>query len=220
VDRVTAKTIEQWIEKRRAAGVELVTLKKVMLTLGAVLRYAVRHRYITHNPISCVERPRGPGKAEEPAFQVLQRDQIEKLIEATDGPKFKTLFYLAVMSGARQGELFGLKWSDALWMSDQIQRTFNHGEWYRPKSKSSARWIDLGPKVMAALKRRRLACPPTSRTSNSRMRTTNPYPGAMWRASTFTPPFPRPACPACAFTTCGTPERWLRAVGQENLFFK
>jgi integrase len=162
VDRITAKTIEQWIEKRRAVGVELVTLKKVMLTLGAVLRYAVRHRYITHNPISDVERPKSEGKAEEPVFRVLKRDQIEKLIEATDGPMFKMLFYLAVMSGARQGELFGLKWSDVLWMSDQIQiqRTYNHGEWYRPKSKSSARRIDLGPKVMAALKRWRLACPP------------------------------------------------------------
>lgn len=69
---------------------------------------------------------------------------------------------LAVMSGARQGELFGLKWSNVLWENRQIhiQRTFNNGKWYKPKSAHSVRKIDLGSKVMAELKKWRLACPP------------------------------------------------------------
>ena len=72
------------------------------------------------------------------------------------------LFYLAVMSGARQGVLIGLKWSDVLWESRQlhIQRTFNHGAFYMPKSKASVRKIDMGPAMMTTLKRWRLACPP------------------------------------------------------------
>jgi integrase len=72
------------------------------------------------------------------------------------------LFLLAIMSGARQGELFGLKWSDLLWKTNQIhiQRTYNNGAWYRPKSKASNRKIDLGPTVMKQLKKWKLACPP------------------------------------------------------------
>ena len=62
VDRITAKTIEQWIAKRREAEVTLATLRKVLLTLGAVLKYAVRHRYMSYNPLSDVDRPGGQGQ--------------------------------------------------------------------------------------------------------------------------------------------------------------
>ena len=69
---------------------------------------------------------------------------------------------LAIFSGARQGELFGLKWVDIDWVDNQIhiQRTFNNGGWYKPESKASNRKIDVGPKTMATLKRWKVACPP------------------------------------------------------------
>jgi len=68
---------------------------------------------------------------------------------------------LAIMSGARRGEILGLKWSDIDWENSQIRirRTFNSGQWYKPKSKSSVREIDLGPKMMIELKKWKLACP-------------------------------------------------------------
>jgi len=161
VDRITVKTIEVWIADSRDAGMTLATLRKVLKTLGAVLRYAVRHRHIVENPLSSIERPKGQGEVVEDALHVLKRDQIERFIAATEQAEFKMLFYLAVMSGARQGELLGLQWPDVLWTSNQIkiQRTFNHGAWYEPKTKSSRRQIDLGPKVMTALKKWKLACP-------------------------------------------------------------
>ena len=68
---------------------------------------------------------------------------------------------LAIMSGARQDEIIGLKWTDIDWFNNQIhiQRTFNKGAWYQPKSKTSNRRIDLGPVMMKELKSWRLACP-------------------------------------------------------------
>ena len=66
------------------------------------------------------------------------------------------------MSGARQGELVGLKWTDVDWFNNQIniKRTFNNGSWYDTKTEASNRKIDLGPSMMAELKRWRVACPP------------------------------------------------------------
>lgn len=54
---------------------------------------------------------------------------------------------LAIMSRVRQGELLGLNWSDVDWSNNQIhvQRTFNNQSWYKPKSKASARKINLRP---------------------------------------------------------------------------
>ena len=81
---------------------------------------------------------------------------------ATYDPKYKTLFMLAVLSGARQGELIGLKWTDVDWINNQIniQRSFNTHTWYKPKTKTSYRRIDLGSTMMKQLKEWKLACPP------------------------------------------------------------
>ena len=59
------------------------------------------------------------------------------------------LFMLAVFSGARQGELLGLKWGDVNWEDQQIhiQRTFNNEPVFRTKTRDSNRKIDIGPTV-------------------------------------------------------------------------
>jgi len=79
-------------------------------------------------------------------------------LDAVDDLKYNTLFRLAIMSGARQGELFGLKWSDVLWDDSQIliQRSVNHNRMQLPKTATSNRRIDLGPMMMGELKRWRL----------------------------------------------------------------
>ena len=53
------------------------------------------------------------------------------------------------MSGMRQGEILGLKWTDIDWFNCQghVKRTFNHDHFYQPKSETSKRSIDLGPPV-------------------------------------------------------------------------
>ena len=71
------------------------------------------------------------------------------------------LFMLAIFSGARQGELLGLKWKDVDWVNSQIhvQRTYNNDQFFATKTKTSNRRIDLGPAVMTKLKKWNLACP-------------------------------------------------------------
>ena len=71
---------------------------------------------------------------------------------------------LAVFSGARQGELLGLKWSDVDYKNNQIhiQRTFNYQTFYDTKTETSNRRVDLGPTMIAQLKKWQLACPPNT----------------------------------------------------------
>lgn len=108
------------------------------------------------------EKPKGQGK--ENRINVLNPTQIKSLLGAVKDHKYRTLIMLSIMSGARQGELLGLKWSEVDWENSQIhiQRTFNNGRWYDVKTKASKRRVDLGPQMMTTLKRWRLACPITA----------------------------------------------------------
>ncbi len=164
INRITTPTVEKFIVYHLKEGMSIPNLKKVLVTFNQVMKYAVRHRYIDYNPVRDAERPRGRGEdvGKDAAIQILTPSEINRLIEAEKDLKYKTLFRLAIMSGARQGELLGLKWTDVDWFNNQIhiQRTFNKGRWYKPKSKESKRKIDLGPTTMAGLKSWKLACPP------------------------------------------------------------
>jgi integrase len=162
VNRISTVTVEKFISSKQDVGMNITTLRKLIVTFNQVMNYAVRHRYIEYNPVRDAERPRGRGKAKENHIRILNPSEIKALLEAEEDLKYKTLFMLSIMSGARQGELLGLKWTDIDWFNNQIfiQRSFNEGAWYRPKSKTSKRKIDIGPAMMSQLKKWRLACPP------------------------------------------------------------
>ena len=161
VNRITITDIEKLITSRQNEGVHISALRRTLITLGQIMAYAVRHKYISYNPVRDIERPRTQGKERKSTIKVLSPEEINKLLEAVTNQKYQTLFMLAIFSGARQSELLGLKWPDIDWENSQIhiQRTFNNGAWYNVKTKTSNRRIDLGPIMMTALKKWKLACP-------------------------------------------------------------
>jgi integrase len=163
VNRINTARVEKFITKKQLHGMNLSTLRKIIVTFNQIMNYAVRHQYISYNPVRDAERPRDNGMEEKPAIRILPPSEVKSFLDAENNQKYKTLFMLAITSGARQGELLGLKWKDVDWRNNQIhiQRTFNEGAWYRPKSKASKRKIDLGPEMMSALRKWKLACRPS-----------------------------------------------------------
>jgi integrase len=169
INRITIAMIEKWITDRQGQGMPIATIRKILVSMGQIFKYAIRHRYIPYNPFADAEKPRadqseGEGSEGSSSIRILNTLEINSFLNATDGDKYKTLFRLAIMSGARQGELLGLKWPDIDWENSQIhiQRTFNNQEWYVPKTKTSNRKIDIGPKMMGLLKKWKLACLPNN----------------------------------------------------------
>jgi len=161
---IQTATVEKFIRTKQDQGMNLLTLRKILVSLGQIFNYAVRHRYIEYNPLREAERPQSQGKegeSEQDKILILTSDQIKALLDKTEDQKYRVLFKLAIFSGARQGELLGLKWSDVDWRNNQIhiKRTFNNGRFFATKTKESNRRIDIGPKVMTELKKWKLACP-------------------------------------------------------------
>jgi integrase len=164
MNRITAPMIEKFIMERQAARMPINTIRKIIVSLNQIFKYAARHGYIHQNPMLLAERPREPQDHESQSIKnirVLNPSEISTFLAAEKNQKYRTMFMLAIMSGLRQGELIGLKWSDVDWRASQItvERTFNNQAWYQPKTKGSRRRIDLGPAMLRELKMWRLACP-------------------------------------------------------------
>jgi len=168
INRITTAKVEKFITSKQNQGMNLTTLRKIIVSFNQIMKYGVRHNYIDHNPVRDAERPKDQSEVietdeQDELIQILIPEQINAFLNAEEDQKYNTLFMLAIMSGVRQGELFGLKWTDVDWFNNQIhiQRTFNESAWYKPKSKASKRKIDLGATMMAELKKWKVACPPS-----------------------------------------------------------
>lgn len=163
VNQINTKMIEKFINKCQEQGMNLTTLKKILVSMGQIFSLAVKRGYCLKNPVSEADRPRSQGIEAEEAdkIKILTPEQISSFLDQVRDQKHKTLFTLAIFSGARQGELLGLKWSDINWHDNQIhiQRTFNNGAFFTTKTKGSNRKVDIGPTTMRALKEWKLACP-------------------------------------------------------------
>jgi len=163
INSITVATIEKFISKRQERGMNINTLRRILVTLNQIMNYAVRHRYIDHNPVREAERPRnsGNGMVKQEKAKVLDPSEIKKLVDSTEDCKYRMIFLLAAFTGARQGEILGLKWTDVDWEEGQIhiQRTYNHGRFFPPKSEASNRRVDVGPTVLKELRKWKLACP-------------------------------------------------------------
>ncbi|SPD72615.1 Phage integrase family protein [uncultured Desulfobacterium sp.] len=160
IPRINFDAIEKFISHCNKQGVIPPTLRKFLVTLGGIFKYAVRKKYCDFNPIRDIEKPKTKNKKQ---IEVFKPEEIRALLENAGDTKIRTLFTLAVMSGMRQGEILGLKWTDIDWFNCQVhvRRTFNHKRFYEPKTATSNRSIDLGPSVIASLKEWQLACPPS-----------------------------------------------------------
>ena len=139
------------------------SFKKMLDVIGGVMKFAVKRRMVEYNPVSLVERPKLK-KTREADF--MQPHEIRAMLDNALEGKYKTLFLIAVFTGLRQGELLGLKWDDVDWFNKQVcvNRTYNHGKFMEPKSKTSCRRVDLAPVVIEELKKWKLQCPKSEHT--------------------------------------------------------
>ena len=130
--------------------------------LGTALRHAVRLKLIPHNPVSDIPKPR-PVKRE---MRVWSAGQVKSFLKTAATDRLHALYVLAVSTGMRSGELFGLQWGDVDLEAGSlsVNRTLEelHGQFRlkEPKTAKSRRRIDLPKMAVDALhdhRRRMLA---------------------------------------------------------------
>jgi integrase len=143
--------IKQLYALKKEEGRGSRTLQLIHAVLHCALKQAVREGILGRNPVDAVERP----KVVQSEFKILTEEQSRQfLIAAVDSP-YKALYYLALTTGKRQGELLGLKWSDLDWekgtllVQRQLQRVEHRGlALIPPKTRAGPRQIKLGQGIL------------------------------------------------------------------------
>jgi integrase len=150
--------VRQLYLRMQAEGKGSRTIQLVHATLHCALKQAVRERLIGYNPMDAVERP----KVETKEFHIFTESQARTFLESASGHPYEALFYLALTTGLRKGELLGLMWDDVDWekgtlrVERQLQQAYSSSAVLIPtKTKADRRHIKVGKVGIALLKEHR-----------------------------------------------------------------
>jgi len=151
--------IQALYEKLLSQGYSRRTVEFTHAVLRRALKRAVKLRLIHFAPTDGVDAPR----AEHREMSVLTPAQIEKLVQALADDPLGPLYYIALVTGARRGELIALRWEDIDWENRTV--TINRAatvvqnqiRFDAPKSRHSRRTIPLTDEALAVLRRHRVA---------------------------------------------------------------
>ncbi len=75
VNLIDTARVEKFITERQLEGMNILTLRKILVTFNQIMAYAVRHGYIDYNPLRDAERPRGQGEIVEKPIRILNPDE-------------------------------------------------------------------------------------------------------------------------------------------------
>lgn len=146
-DRLQA-VYNEWIVK----GIGLHTIRKNHAILHHALRQAEQTGLIHRNTADLVRPPQIPHKE----MQFWSESEANRFLLAARGDRLYALFHLAIVTGARQMELLGLKWQDLDWTRGTIhierQLTRMGKGFAKLKTKSANRSIEIGSAMLAELR--------------------------------------------------------------------
>lgn len=146
--------LKQLYTSKKEEGRGARTLQVIHAVLHCALKQAVKEGLLGRNPADAVDRPR----VVQSEFQIFTEEQSRQFLIAAAGSPFETLYYLALTTGMRQGELLGLKWSDLDWNKSflLVQRQLLFIEhkgntMVPPKTRAGRRQIKLGHGMLEKL---------------------------------------------------------------------
>jgi integrase len=138
------------------------TISNHLGTLRVMFKVAIRWKLIGSNPVAGVDLPR----VEQTEMQILSEAEIARLLTAYRELEHKAegderawwrltqrIVVVALATALRRGELLALRWRDVQLIEGllTVRESLVRGQFQTPKSRSSRRTIELGPRARAAL---------------------------------------------------------------------
>jgi integrase len=155
--------VEQFIlhmcGKQRKSGKPLSprTVNKTVAKLSEMMDYAARINWVRTNPCVHVDKP----KQRKRRVEVLNQDECNRLVAAAGSQRDRVLYYMAIETGMREGELIGLRWANvdlAVGLVHIVQTIYQRQD-NEVKTDTSRRTNELSMGLLRLLKEWKLACP-------------------------------------------------------------
>jgi integrase len=156
--RLTTLDVDQWMSTVRGQTSERTgrplsdrTIEYAYAVLRRALQFAVDWRYIAANPASARMRAaKRRRKTRTSVIRFLTADQAKNFLKIISGDRHEALYILALTTGMREGELFGLKWADVDLPGSRL--TVNHALacTKRRKGEPGERFVLKGPKTIGS----------------------------------------------------------------------
>ena len=144
---ITRQDIERW----HAGYPRSRTAEKVLVVLGAIMRYAQRRDLIAANPAEKVERHPVRYSGD---YDIYSREEIDAIVRAAADEQDAVIFLTAAVSGLRRGELLALRWRDVDFPGHaiRVRANLSYGELVTPKS-GKVRVVPMVDEVAERLER-------------------------------------------------------------------
>ncbi|HEY7343295.1 MAG TPA: tyrosine-type recombinase/integrase [Ktedonobacterales bacterium] len=156
--KLTPQHLQRLYAKKLDDGWSPTTVNHLHTVLHGALEQAVRWGLIARNVSDLVDAPRIQRKE----MRFWTPEQARTFLAAVAGDRLEALFRLALDTGMREGELFGLRWRDvdieggALYVQTALKVQEEGGRALgRPKTEYSRRKIEFGEGTADALRAHR-----------------------------------------------------------------
>ncbi len=155
VASIKTADVQRYVAERMGSGVKPATVQKALVMLKGMLKQAVDWDYLRVNPAQNVKAPR----REHVEMDFLTPDEIPAFLDAFS-PRWRPLFFTAIFTGMRLGELLALRWSDIDWHSStiRVRRSVDKGVFQEPKSRNSVRTVGMSPRLAGVLMDHKIEC--------------------------------------------------------------
>lgn len=157
LNRLYAKLAEPGQNKITGAGLSPKTIIEHHRVISSILSQAVKEQLIPSNTAQRATPPKNP-KREMDSFEVEEIQSILKALES-EPLKWQVMTNLLIATGARRGEIMGLRWENVDWENHRLYLCENRV--YTPQSGAISttlktgenRYVSVAPSVMDLLAR-------------------------------------------------------------------
>lgn len=149
LSKLSPLDIKKFISQLKTKHLGDESIRRIFNTVSASLNAAERLEIISRNPAAKIP-PEDRPKVTKKEREIWSNESVKLVLSSSKGStRYWIAFFLAVMTGMRQGEIFGLKWADIDFDRNtiRVRRSLRKdtAELKKVKTESSERVISISP---------------------------------------------------------------------------